>query len=52
MIAFGHQLADLEGTREMLCVDGWAIEDIQALIAQREGMIQTQTQTLRSLPAA
>jgi hypothetical protein len=52
MIACGNQLADLEGTREMACVDGWTTEDIQALIAQHQGMIQTQPQDLRSLPAA
>ncbi len=49
MIACGNQLADLEGTREMVCVDGWTTEKLQALIAQRQ-MIETQE--LRSLPAA
>lgn len=52
MIACGNQLADLEGTREMVCVDGWTTEEIQELIAVRSGMIQTQAQDLRSLPAA
>ena len=49
MIACGHQLADLEGTREMVCVDGRTTEELQALRAERQ-MIETQQ--LRSLPAA
>lgn len=52
MSAYGDQLADLEGTREMLCVDGWTTEKVQALIAQHQGLIEPQTQQLRSLPAA
>lgn len=52
MIAYGNQLADLEGTREMVCVDGWTTEEIQELIAVRSGRTQSQPQDLRSLPAA
>jgi hypothetical protein len=47
LMAYGNQLADLEGIREMICVDGWTNEEFQALIAQRQ-----QLQDLRSLPAA
>jgi hypothetical protein len=50
LMAYGNQLADLEGTREMVCVDGWTTEEFQALIAQRQGMLPSQD--LRSLPAA
>jgi hypothetical protein len=46
-MAYGNQLADLEGIREMISVDGWTNEEFQAFIAQRQ-----QLQDLRSLPAA
>ena len=51
MIACGNQLADLEATRDMICVDGWTTEELQNLRSQRQ-MIEPQTQQLRSLPAA
>ena len=35
MSTCGDQLVDLEGIREMTCVDGWTAQQLQALIAQR-----------------
>ena len=50
MSAYQNQLIDLDGTRDLICVDGWSAQQLQDLIAQRQ---QTQTQTQKpSLPAA
>ena len=52
MSAYQNQLIDLDGTRDLICVDGWSAQQLQDLIAQRQ-QTQTQTQTQnRSLPAA
>ena len=52
MMGCGNQLADLEGTREMTCVDGWTTSEVQELIAVRQTMTLPQAQDLQSLPAA
>ena len=50
MSACGDQLIDLEGTRDLTCVDGWTAQQLQALQYQRQGLTPIQDQ--RSLPAA
>ena len=45
MQSYGNQLIDLEGTRSLICVDGWSAEELQSL---QQGISQQQ----RSLPAA
>ena len=35
MSAYKEQLIDLEGTREMTCVDGWTAQQLQGLTAQQ-----------------
>ena len=36
MSTYKEQLIDLEGTRDLTCVDGWTAQDLQALTAQRQ----------------
>jgi hypothetical protein len=50
MSSYSNQLADLEGTRSLTCVDGWSTQQLQGLIAQRQGL--TGSSEVRSLPAA
>lgn len=50
MSSYGDQLTDLEGTRALTCVDGWTTQQLQTLIAQRQGL--TGSDQMRSLPAA
>ncbi len=47
MSSYKEQLIDLEGTRDLTCVDGWTAQQLQALTAQRQELEVTQ-----SLPAA
>ena len=49
MSAYKEQLIDLEGTRDLTCVDGWTAQQLQALTAHRQELEGTQN---RSLPAA
>ena len=49
MSTYKNQLIDLEGTRDLTCVDGWTAQDLQALTAQRQELEGIQN---RSLPAA
>ena len=52
MSAYQNQLIDLEGTRDLICVDGWSAQELQDLIAQRQ-LTQNQPQPQNpSLPAA
>ena len=36
MSAYSGQLIDIEGTRDMTCVDGWTAQQLQGLTAQRQ----------------
>ncbi len=36
MSTYKEQLIDLEGTRDLTCVDGWTAQQLQALTAQRQ----------------
>ena len=49
MSTYKEQLIDLEGTRDLTCVDGWTAQDLQALTAQRQELAGSSN---RSLPAA
>ena len=49
MSTCGDQLVDLEGIREMTCVDGWTAQQLQALTSQR---IELGGSPTPSLPAA
>lgn len=49
MSSYKEQLIDLEGTRDLTCVDGWTAQQIQTLTVQRQQLEGTQTP---SLPAA
>ncbi len=49
MLTYKEQLIDLEGTRDLTCVDGWTAQQLQALTAQRQELEGIET---RSLPAA
>lgn len=49
MSAYNQQLIDIEGTRDMTCVDGWTAQQLQGLTAQRQELTESST---RSLPAA
>jgi hypothetical protein len=49
MSAYKEQLIDLEGTRDMTCVDNWTAQQLQGLTAQRQELTGSST---RSLPAA
>ena len=50
MSEYSNQLIDLEGTREMVCVDGWTAEQLQAFRQERQGIAKPQDQ--HSLTAA
>ncbi len=49
MSAYSGQLIDIEGTRDMTCVDGWTAQQLQGLTAQRQ---EIEGNSTRSLPAA
>jgi hypothetical protein len=49
MSTYNNQLVDLEGIREMTCVDGWTAQQLQTLTAQRQELTESSN---RSLPAA
>ena len=49
MSAYKEQLIDIEGIRDLTCVDGWTAQQLQGLTAQRQQLQETQN---RSLPAA
>ena len=49
MSAYNEQLIDIEGTRDMTCVDGWTAQQLQGLTAQRQQLEGNQN---HSLPAA
>ena len=49
MSAYKEQLIDLEGTRDLTCVDGWTAQQLQALTAQRQELAGSSN---LSLPAA
>lgn len=46
---YKEQLIDIEGTRDMTCVDGWTAQKLQGLTAQPQ---QLEEGTTKSLPAA
>lgn len=48
----GSQLVELEGSRDMVCVDGWKSEEVQALIAQRQQQEMLESRQVKTLPAA
>jgi hypothetical protein len=50
VIACGNQLIDLEATRDLICVDGWTAQQLQALTSQRRELEGTRNQ--RTLPAS
>ncbi len=49
MSTYQAQLIDIEGTRDLTCVDGWTAQQLQGLNAQRQEIEGSST---RSLPAA
>ncbi len=49
MSSYSQQLIDMEGTRDLTCVDGWTAQQLQGLTAQR---IELTGSSNRSLPAA
>ncbi len=49
MSSYKEQLIDLEGTRDLTCVDGWTAQQIQTLTVQRQ---QLEVSSPPSLPAA
>ncbi len=49
MLSYKEQLIDIEGTRDLTCVDGWTAQQLQGLTAQR---IELTGSSNRSLPAA
>lgn len=49
MSTYQNQLIDLDGTKDLICVDGFNAQQLQDLIAQRQ--LQSQTDN-KSLPAA
>ena len=49
MSAYQEQLIDIEGTRDLTCVDGWNAQQLQGLTAQRQQLAGTHNP---SLPAA
>ena len=49
MSAYQEQLIDLEGTRDMICVDGWTAQQLQGATAQQP---QLEGNSNPSLPAA
>ncbi len=36
MSSFGDQLIDMDGTRDLICVDGWSAQELQDLVIQRQ----------------
>lgn len=50
MSGCGDRLTDLEGVREMTCVDGWTTQQLQGHIAERQALSGTSDR--HSLPAA
>jgi len=49
MSAYSQQLIDIEGTRDMTCVDGWTAQQLQGLTLQQP---EIEGSSNRSLPAA
>ena len=49
MSTYKEQMIDIEGTRNLTCVDGWTAQQLQALTSQRQELAGSQN---RSLPAA
>ncbi len=49
MSTYKEQLIDIEGTRDLTCVDGWTAQQLQELTVQRQ---QLEVNSTRSLPAA
>jgi hypothetical protein len=49
MSTYGNQLVDLEGIRELTCVDGWTAQQLQTLTETRQELAGSSN---RSLPAA
>jgi hypothetical protein len=49
MSTYGDQLVDLEGIREMTCVDGWTARQLQELTNHNQELTESSN---RSLPAA
>lgn len=49
MSEYREQLIDIEGTRDMTCVDGWTARQLQGITAQPRELTENST---RSLPAA
>ena len=49
MSAYKEQLIDIEGIRDLTCVDGWTAQQLQRLTTQRKEIEGSST---RSLPAA
>lgn len=56
MNSFGDQLIDMDGTRDLICVDGWSAQELQNLVIQRQqnsNQPEPQPQTQKpGLPAA
>ncbi len=49
MSAYNEQLIDIEGIRDLTCVDGWTAQQLQGLTTQRQELAGSSN---RSLPAA
>ncbi len=49
MSAYKEQLIDIEGTRDLTCVDGWTAQQLQELTSQRRILTEN---SAPSLPAA
>ncbi|MEY4518558.1 MAG: hypothetical protein RLZZ499_1157 [Cyanobacteriota bacterium] len=49
MSAYKEQLIDIEGIRDLTCIDGWTAQQLQSLTTQRQELAGSST---RSLPAA
>ena len=48
MSEYQNQLIELEGTRDMTCVDGWTARQLQGITSQQPQLEESST---RSLPA-
>ena len=46
MLTYKEQLIDLEGTRDLTCVDGWTAQQLQALTAQRQELEGIETRRI------
>ncbi|WP_229641502.1 hypothetical protein [Waterburya agarophytonicola] len=46
MSAYSGQLIDLEGTRDMTCVDGWTAQQLQGITTQRQELPESSTRSL------